>query len=149
MGLRQAILSPLLRLVGALALVVYIPAQTLCFIHCNFGGGHGYSAAPSCHSAGATQACHEEDGSSSPPDRSPTTTCVTLMNTLTTDHATTIVVPEFIVLYLLTPGALALDATASEQEASFSRQANHYDWVLTPEVSLGPAFRSLAPPFFS
>ena len=146
MRLRQTILSPLIRPVGALALVVYVVAQTLCFMHCNFGGGHGDSAPPSCHGAGATQACHDEGGSSSPPDRSPTTTCFTLKNTLTTGDAPTVNVPEFFVLYLLTPSALALDATATEQEASFSRQANRRDWVLAPEVSLGPAFRSLAPP---
>jgi hypothetical protein len=68
------------------------------------------------------------------------------MNTLTTGDAPVVVVPEFFVLYFLTPTALALDATATAQKASLSRQANHRDWVLTPEVSLGPAFRSLAPP---
>ena len=148
MGLCQTILSPLLRPVGALALVVYVAAQTLCFIHCNFGGGDGDLASLSCHGAAATKPCHDE-GESSPPDPTPTTTCFTLKNALTTGDAPTIVVPEFFVLYLLTPSALALDATAIGQDASFSRQANHRDWVLTPEVSLGPAFRSLAPPFVS
>ena len=148
MGLRQTILSPLLRSVGALALVVYIAAQTLCFMHCNFGGGHGDSAPPSCH--GTAKACHDGGGCPSPPNRSrTTTTCFTLMNTLTTGDAPIVIVPEFFVLYVLTPSALALDATTTAQEASFSRQANHRDWVLTPEVSLGPALRSLAPPFLS
>ena len=148
MGLRQTILSPLLRSVGALALVVYVAAQTLCFIHCNFGGGHGDSAPLSCHGAGAAaQACHDEGDASSPPVPSPTMTCFTLKNTLVSGDATTLVVPHFSVLYLLTPCALALEATAPKPEAIFSRQANHSDWVLTPEVSLGPAFRSLAPPF--
>ena len=153
MGLRQTMLSPLLRSVGALGLVVYIAAQTLCFMHCNFGGGHGDSAPPSCHGAGGTKkchdACHDEGNSPSPPDGSPTATCFTLMNMLTVGDAPMVVVPEFFVLYFLTPSALALEATATAQEASFSRQANHRNWVLTPEVSLGPALHSLAPPFLS
>ena len=146
MGLRQTILSRLLRSVGAFALVVYVAAQTLCFLHCNFGGGHGDLTPPSCHGAGATQACHDEGDSSSPPVPSQTTTCSTLMNISISGDAPTLVVPHFSVLYLLTPCALALEAAESKPEAIFTRQANHFDWVLTPEVSLGPAFRSLAPP---
>lgn len=68
------------------------------------------------------------------------------MNISTSGEAPALVVPDFPILYFLTPAALALDAAASKPEAIFSRQANHSDWVLTPEVSLGPAFRSLAPP---
>lgn len=149
MGLRQTTLSPLLRSVGALALVVYVVAQTLCFLHCNFRGGHGDLASTSCHGAGATQACHEEGDSSSPPVPTQTTTCFTLKNTLVSGDSSTLVVPHFSVLYLLTPCALALEATATKPESVFSRQANHSDWVFTPEVSLGPAFRSLAPPSFA
>lgn len=147
MGLRQTTLSPLLRSVGALVLVVYVVAQALCFLHCNFGGGHGDLASrPSCHSAGAAQACHDEGDSSSPPVPAKTTTCSTLMNTLVSSDGPISVVPHFSVLYFLTPCALSLEAAAPKPEAIFSRQANHSDWVLTPEVSLGPAFRSLAPP---
>lgn len=146
---RQTILSPLLRSFAVLALVVFVAAQTQCFIHCNFGGGHGDSAPPSCHGAAPAQACHGQGESSSPPVPSPTATCFTLKNLLTSGGALTLVVPDFFVLYLLTPLALALDVTATEPEAAFARQANHRDWVLTPEVSLGPAFRSLAPPFVS
>lgn len=68
------------------------------------------------------------------------------MNISTSGEAHTLVVPDFPVLYFLPPVAFALDATASKPEAIFSRQPIHGDWVLTPEVSLGPAFRSLAPP---
>ena len=49
-------------------------------------------------------------------------------------------------LYLLSPVVLALDATEVQPKASFSRQVRTRDWVFTPEVCLGPAFRSLAPP---
>ena len=146
MGLRQTASSPLLRSFAAVALVAFLVAQTLCFIHCNFGGGLGDSALPSCQSAGPAGACHSEGKSSSQiPLR--TTTCFTLQNLVTTGDAPPLAVPEFSVLYVLTPLAFALDAMSTEPGASFSRQANLRDWVFTPEVSLGPAFRSLAPPF--
>jgi hypothetical protein len=48
---------------------------------------------------------------------------------------------------LLAPLSLALDATEGQPEAAFFRQSGTHDWVFTPEVCLGPAFRSLAPPF--
>ena len=145
MGLRQTTLSPLLRSVAALALVVYVVAQALCFLHCNFGGGHGDPGVASCHSAESAQACHEESDSP-PPVPTKTTTCSTLKNTLVASDGPISVIPHVSVLYFLAPHALALEAGAPKAEAIFSRQANHSDWVLTPEVSLGPAFRSLAPP---
>ena len=58
-----------------------------------------------------------------------------------------LIVPESFVLYLLSPCVPALDLTATEATATVSRQTDVREWVFTPEVSLGPAFRSLAPPF--
>jgi hypothetical protein len=147
MPLRQTHLSPLLRSLAALALVVYILAQSLCFAHCHLGGGPGDSTPSCCRDDKSAQACPGEGDSSSSPVSPSTATCSTLMNPLASDGVPALVVPEFFVLHLLTPHMLALDVTATAPEALFSRQANHRDWVLTPEVSLGPAFRSLAPPF--
>jgi len=146
---RQTILSPLLRSFAALALVIFVAAQTLCFIHCNFGGGHGDSAQPSCHGAASASAGPDEGDSSAPSVPSPTGACLTLKTLLAGGDAPTLVAPQPHTLYLLVPFALALEVTATEPEALFSRQANHSDWVFRPEVSLGPAFRSLAPPFVS
>ncbi len=61
--------------------------------------------------------------------------------------APTVIAPQFHTLYLLAPISLALDATETQLNSYFSRQAWKGDWVLTPLVCLGPAFRSLAPPF--
>ena len=61
--------------------------------------------------------------------------------------APTLVAPQLHTLYLLPSMALALNATEVQPKAPFSRQAWTRDWVFTPEVCLGPAFRSLAPPF--
>lgn len=73
--------------------------------------------------------------------------CSTLKNLASTSTTLTHITPEFAVLYVLAPFALAHDAIATEPNASNFRETNHRDRVFTPEVSLGPAFRSLAPPF--
>lgn len=63
--------------------------------------------------------------------------------------APTLVAPQLHTLYLLAPMTIALDAAEVQLKARFSRQAWTRDWVFTPEVCLGPAFRSLAPPLLS
>ena len=147
MGLRQTRLGPLVRSFAALAFLAFIAAQTLCFLHCHLGGGHGNSTPSSCHGGASTQGCHKGGGPHPPPGPSLSTVCYTLKNQLTSSISPTVVVREFCVLYLLTPYALALEATAIGSDVAFARHANDYDWVFTPEVCLGPASRSLAPPF--
>lgn len=147
MSLCRTTLSPLLRSLAALALTVFVVAQTMCFIHCNFGGGHGNSdAQPSCH--GSAQAKSHHDGHEAPAPV-PTASCSTLKTMLAGGDAPTLVAPQLHTLYLLAPVALALDATETQPDASFSRQAWTGDWVFTPLECLGPAFRSLAPPLLS
>jgi hypothetical protein len=149
MSLNQKSLSPVVRVRAALALVVFMAAQTLCFVHCNFGGGHGNSAPLSCHGAGAKAGHDEEDGSSSPSVPSPTTSCITLKTLLLGGDAPTLAAPAIHVLYSLTSFALAPDMTAPEPKVSFFGLANLRAWVFTPEVCLGPAHRSHAPPCLS
>jgi hypothetical protein len=60
--------------------------------------------------------------------------------------APTLAAPQLHTLYPLPEASLALDATETQPEVSFSRQSWTRDWVFTPVVCLGPAFRSLAPP---
>jgi hypothetical protein len=143
---RQTSLSPLLRSFALIALVFFVTAQTLCFMHCNLGGGICDSAAPSCSGAVPGQTCHAQDGPVSPAVPAPTPACFALKNFLASGDASTLVVPDFCILYLLAPYALALDLTPSELEAPASGRAKHLDWIFTPEVSLGPAVYSLPPP---
>lgn len=149
MRLRQTTLSPLLRSLAALALMVFVVAQAMCFVHCNFGGGHGDKAQPSCHGSPQATASHDGHDDSTPSAPSPTATCSTLKTMLAGGDAPTLVAPQLHTLYLLAPVALAVDATETQPDASFSRQAGTRDWVFTPLVCLGPAFHSLAPPFLS
>ena len=146
MRLRQTTLSPLLRSLAALALVVFVAAQAMCFVHCNFGGGHGDKAQPSCHGSPQHATSHDGDDDSAPSTPSPTAACSTLKTMLAGGDAPALTAFQPHTLYLLSPVVLALDATEVQPKASFSRQVRTRDWVFTPEVCLGPAFRSLAPP---
>ena len=146
---RQTSFSPLLRSFAAGALFVWLTAQVLCFAHCNFGVGHGSSEQPSCHASAPSQGHHDDGDSSSPAhhESSDSAACSTLKSALVGSGATALVQPDFHLLYTLAP--LTLHATVMEPTASFFRQAKVRDRVFTPEVCLGPAFRSLAPPALS
>ncbi|MSU35157.1 MAG: hypothetical protein EXS36_08585 [Pedosphaera sp.] len=150
--LRQKTLSPLLRSLAALALGVFVVAQSLCFLHCNSFDGSGDKARPSCHGSPKSpvaQNCHGHDGHDRPTPSAPSTSlmCPTLKTLLAGSDTPPLVAPPLHTLYLLVLISLAMDSPESQREASFSCQAHTRDWVFTPEVCLGPAFRSLAPPF--
>ena len=147
MRLRQTTLSPLLRSLAALALVVFVVAHAMCFVHCNFGGGHEDKAQPSCHGSPQHAASHDGDDDSAPSAPSPTAACSTLKTMLAGGDAPALTAFQAHTLYLLSPVVLDLDATATQPQAAFDRQAHSREWTFTPEVCLGPAFRSLAPPF--
>ncbi len=147
MRLRQTTLSPLLRSLAALALVVFVVAQTMCFVHCNFGGRHGDKAQPSCHGSPQHAASHDGDDDSAPSIPSPTAACASLMTMLAGGDAPTLTAFQTHTLYLLPSFVLALDAAEARPQAAFGRHAHLRKWTFTPEVCLGPAFRSLAPPF--
>lgn len=147
MRLRQTTLSPLLRSLAALALVVFVVAQAMCFVHCHVGGGHGDKAQPSCHGSPQHAASHDSDDDSTRSAPSPTTTCSTFKTMLAAGDAPTLTAFLTPTLYLLPSFVLAIDATEPQPQAAFGRQAHPREWTFTPEVCLGPAFRSLAPPF--
>jgi len=145
MRLRQTTLSPLLRSLAALALVGFVVAQAMCFVHCHFGGGHGDQAQPSCH--GSPQHAASHDGDSAPSTPSPTAACSTLKTMLVGSDAPALAAFQTHTLYFLPTVVLALDEIDTQAQAAFARQAHTRDWLFTPAVCLGPAFRSLAPPF--
>ena len=144
MRFRLKTLSPLFRWIAAAALVIYVTAQAVCLAHCHLGGFR--TTQPSCHAKSSH--CHRCDSSApAKADPMPASTCLTLMNAVSSSASLTVVAPELPLLYTLAPDFLALPTTAIEPLAFFSRQARPADWILTPEVFLGPAHRSLAPPF--
>lgn len=147
MRLRQTSLSPLLRSLAALALMAFVVAQSMCFVHCHFGGGRGDEAQPSCHGSPKRAASHDGDDSSPPSAPSPTAACSTLKTMMLGSDAPTLPAFQIHTLYLLPSVVLALEAGETQAQAAFARQAHSREWTFTPEVCLGPAFRSLAPPF--
>ena len=149
MRLRETRLNLLFRSVAAATLCVWLAAQVLCAAHCDFGVCRGDEEHPSCHGPEPSQS-HRDDGDSPAPahdDSSTTATCLTLKSALVSGVGPTVVPSELHVLYTLAP--FALDATAAVPASLHSRQAKSRDWVFTPELCLGPAFRSHAPPFSS
>ena len=145
---RPTSLSPLLRSLAAVTLVVWLAAQMLCTAHCNFGLCHGEAEHAACHDSAQPQAHHDHEDSPAPAhdDSSTTAACLTLESALVGDSVPAMIPPELHLLYSLAPVVLALNATATEPAAPSLRRARRDNWVLTPEVSLGPAHRSHAPP---
>ncbi len=131
-------------------LLVWVAAQALCFAHCNFGVSHGGTGKISGQDSALAPAQHGGGGSCCPKSRdtSASVVCSTMKSALVGSGATALVQPDLHPLYTLAPFALAMDVMATEPTTVFFRQAAAPDWVFTPEVSRGPAHRSLAPPFF-
>jgi len=149
MRLCETRLNPLFRSVAAATLCIWLAAQALCAAHCDFGVCQGDEEHPACHGPEPAQS-HHEDGDSPAPaqnDSSTTAICLTLKDALVSGSGPVPVPAELHVLYTVPP--LALDVTATEPASLHSRQAKSCDWVFTPEVCLGPALRSHAPPFSS
>ena len=143
---RQTKLRPVLRWLAVLTLLVWTGAQALCQTHCSSSACSDESGEANCQADKPSDAHHGDENSPGHQDGSADASCDTLKSALCGTAASPLVTPEFSVLYTLVPPALALDATAIEPSVSFLRQADRRDSVSTPEVFLGAAFRSLAPP---
>ena len=144
-------LHPLLRWFAALTLIAWISAQGLCQTHCLSSACNDDSGEANCHVNNSSDSHHGDERAPKPnnEDRSTDASCMTLKAALSSSATAPFITPQFSLLYTLAPITLSLDATAIEPVASLSRQARLREWVFTPEVCLGPAFRSLAPPISS
>src|SRR5581483_11063547 len=144
---RDMILRPLLRWMAVLTLLVWTGAQALCQVHCLSGTCQDEPGAAGRVAEKASTSQHGDEHSPHHHDDSSDAACDTLKTALTGNTSSPVVTPDFSLLYALAPAVLALDTTAIESAAAFSRDARSHVWVFTPEVCLGPAFRSHAPPF--
>lgn len=146
MKLRQQAVR--LRLLASAVLLVWLTAMAFCAAHCSLGIGHGDSNQSSCHGTAASTSHHEDDHSGVPNDQRPQTSynCEILKSALLPGNAPILVQPEPHLLYVLPPLVALLESALDEPRTSLLRQAWRRDWVFTPEVYLGPAFRSHAPP---
>ena len=149
MNSRPKVLAPWLRWAAAVTLLCWIAAASLCTAHCAGFCGHGDAGQPSCHAAAASH--HDDDGDhpSDPAhhDSSPTALCLALKAALPNLDTGAHFPPNSALLHLFAPPTFAVDATSPDRIENDLRQARAREWVFTPEVCLGPACRSLAPPF--
>ncbi len=140
-----------LRTWAGVVVLGFVAAQVLCFVHChlgNFLSGSARSSAPSCHAAVRPSCCQKNKSQAPAPERG--VACSTLQ-TLFLDHQDPAAAPgpvlSELVLSLLAPSPLDLAGDATP--ILLPRPARTADDLCTPEVFLGPAFRSLAPPVLS
>ena|SRR5688572_4862886 len=144
MNVRRNI-SPAMRGIAALVLVCWSVALATCFHFCATRGCDRIvtaKAESSCEAHCAKKNSNQQQESESPCGDS---TCFTKKPLAAEKNVARVDQPSLILAFLTAPLVLAFELP-EDADATFSRQALPRDWVFTPEVSLGPAFRSLAPP---
>ena len=144
--MRQLLHDKAISVFAALTLGAWLAAQVLCAGHCLLGHGHADSEHACYHDAATSQSDHDADSSEPCHDDSASNSCLVLRTALFSGAAPELIQPEFLLLYTLASFPFTIDATRIGPAMPIFRQAWRRDWVFTPEVSLGPAFRSLAPP---
>ena len=142
----QTKLRPLLRWCGVLTLLAWLGAQNLCQAHCLFGACPGEADDASFHATAASDSHHGDEPASNHKEHGDDASCATLKSALSGNTTPSLIAPEFSLIYTLVPIAFTLDATTIKLSASFSRQIDRQNLIFTPEVCLGSALHSLAPP---
>ena len=149
---QQRRLKPVLRICAALMLLVWVAASGFCsaeplFAHAKPGehdsdktAHHQDEAVPS-----STDSSHSHD--SDKHDDGEHSCCASLTAAAPSANPTVLTKPDFGKLLSFNLLWLAQVLTSVQPEAPISRQPPDSQWVFTPEVRLGPAFRSHAPPF--
>ena len=151
---RQPILRPALRLWAALSVLVWIAASAQCAMEpligsFHTGASHHTASAAHDHHGDEAVPAHQETGHSHDSDRNGDhgdSCCTSLKAVLSNTTSVQLTQPDFGQLFAFNPLWLAQALTPVEPETSPPRQAKNREWVFTPEVCLGPAHRSHAPP---
>lgn len=105
--------------------------------------GHKREMASHCHDDGTTQVGHDCKGKNCDNENRCCSTIQALVVTLTPIVIAKPVSQTALLISLLCAAREHMPTTASTKAL---RQAKPREWVFTPEVSLGPALHSLAPP---
>ncbi len=147
MRFNQTKLRPLFRWMAGLTLLTWLGANVLCQSHCLLESCKGEDSSKTM----AAESSHvdEHNAPSGSHDEKSTAACDTLKSALNQNSAALFITPTFAFLYDLAPAVLALNASAIKPASAIFRQPPDANRVLTPEVYLGPAFRSQAPPLAS
>ena len=148
MSFCQTKFSPLIRCIALAALFVWVGALARCQTECCSCDEH-QSAPFEHHHANATSHVHSHKHSNAPVSQGESSFCLSLKSLFHNSSGLVISKPALQPLYELPSAASTMCDPAPVFVAQHFRQAKPAEWVFTPEVCLGPAFRSLAPPVFS
>lgn len=144
---QQIKLKPAIRLYATVSLFVWLVAVTFCSAECFIGDSH----CQACHDERTASSHHESDqtpGSDKHEGRNDSF-CESLKSVAQPAHSSVLSKPDFGLVFIqkfVTPSQALIIA---EFKSLIFRQPSDRDWLLTPELCLGPAFRSLAPPVLS
>ena len=131
--------SPLLRSLAAMMLLVWVAAVTACSTKCLCADSDSEHTelAPMAdsHSHDSDQDCNHDDSF-----------CASLHSLTPISAAAVLAKPDFGLAFTLDFFSPAQLVAVAQPETSVSRQPRQREWVFTPDLCLGPAFRSLAPP---
>jgi hypothetical protein len=137
--------SPAMRVLAAVVLVCWSVALGICWHHCATGACSSRTAAakeakPGCHA----HADDSDSDQSNPNDSG--SSCFAKKPFAGDKEIFNVAAPSLHLTYVAAAlNGIAFELPQATGAAEF-RQAKPRVWVFTPEVSLGPAFRSLAPP---
>ena len=149
--LRQPKLRPALRICAVLSLLVWVSAVSYCsleFLFNHVESGHHAAQAEHHHDDVARsqqESGHSHDSDGNGKDEN---ACCSSLKAIPLTAGSSLVVskPDFGKLASLDFLWLVKTLTLSLPETAAPRQPPERDWVFTPEVCLGPAHRSHAPP---
>jgi hypothetical protein len=140
--------SPAMRVIAAVVLVGWSLALAICWHHCATGACSSTSKA----FQQAQPGCHAPAEDSEPENSKPNGmggACFAKKPFVGEKEIVCVAAAPLQLAYLSTAfQAIALDLANSSEDIQF-RNGRSRDWVFTPEVCLGPAFRSHAPPVVS
>ena len=145
-------LKPALRGCAVLVLLLWVAAVTFCSLeslvnHSEPGsGGHAHAVAHHDHDRTSADGVPGHPHDSDPSDDQQDACCTTLKAVPQLASSTAVAKPDFGKSVSLSFLWAVQAFTFVQPEPASLRQASPPEWVFTPEVCLGPAFRSLAPP---
>jgi hypothetical protein len=145
---RQRKSSLALRLCAVVSLLVWVAASGFCSVESLIGADHHADGAVQ-HEHDAAPASADSDHHSHDSDKNSGdehACCSSLTAAAPSAHQTILTKPDFGKLLSFNLLWLSQALTFVQSEAPISRQPPHREFIFTPEVCLGPAFRSHAPP---
>ena len=146
---QQRRLNPMLRICAALMVLVWVAASGFCSVESFFGHAEHNSNSLAHHENDTAASTADSDHHSHDSDKNGSeehSCCATLTAASPSVNSAILAKPDFGKLLSLNFLWLAQALTFVQPEVPISRQPPDREWVFTPEICLGPAFRSHAPP---